>query len=46
MARVDLINVCKTLKDGDRAGSGLPLIGPCGTWWGRRAAEQRSPSRI
>src|SRR6266436_8483310 len=27
MARVDLINVCKTLKDGDRAGSGLPLIG-------------------
>jgi ABC-type sugar transport system ATPase subunit len=27
MARIDLINVCKTLKDGDRAGSGLPLIG-------------------
>jgi ABC-type sugar transport system ATPase subunit len=27
MARVDLINVCKTLKDGDRAGSGLPFIG-------------------
>jgi len=27
MARVDLINVCKTLKDGDRAGSGLPLMG-------------------
>src|SRR5882724_8671194 len=27
MARVDLINVCKTLKDGDRAGSGLPPIG-------------------
>ena len=27
MARVDLINVCKTLKDGGGAGSGLPLIG-------------------
>src|SRR6266496_3440358 len=27
MARIDLMNVCKTLKDGDRAGSGLPLIG-------------------
>jgi multiple sugar transport system ATP-binding protein len=27
MARIDLINVCKTLKDGDRAGSGLPLMG-------------------
>jgi ABC-type sugar transport system ATPase subunit len=27
MARIDLINVGKTLKDGDRAGSGLPLIG-------------------
>jgi multiple sugar transport system ATP-binding protein len=26
MARVDLVNVCKTLKDGGRAGSGLPLI--------------------
>ncbi len=27
MARVDLINVCKTLTDGKRAGSGIPLIG-------------------
>jgi len=27
MARVDLINVCKTLKDGDGSGSRLPLIG-------------------
>jgi len=41
MARVDLINVCKTLKDGDRAGSGLPLIGTMrdmvGTSGGRAA---------
>jgi ABC-type sugar transport system ATPase subunit len=27
VARVDLINVCKTLNDGGGAGSGLPLIG-------------------
>jgi multiple sugar transport system ATP-binding protein len=26
MARVDLVNVCKTLKDGGGSGSGLPLI--------------------
>jgi multiple sugar transport system ATP-binding protein len=42
VARVDLINVCKTLTDGGGAGSGLPLIGAIqdmvGASGGRRSA--------
>jgi ABC-type sugar transport system ATPase subunit len=42
VARVDLINVCKTLNDGGGAGSGLPLIGAIqdmvGASGGRRSA--------
>ena len=42
MARVDLINVCKTLKDGDRAGSGLPLVAALQDMVGSPAGGRRA----